>query len=90
MTYVVVVLAFAVLAFGLFVVALLVVGSIRNKKEWAGASLALTDEQKAQLQDPAALGAQPPGFEGGGAETQGVAGAEYRNKTNISGSGFGI
>lgn len=88
MTYVVVFFALAVLVFGLFVVAMLVFGSIRQKKEWAGASLVLTEEQKAELQDPAALGAQPPGFDGAGAETQGLAGAQYRNETNIMNGGL--
>lgn len=85
MTFVAIIAAFAVLGFGLFVVGLLLVTAIRNKKEWAGASLVLTDEQKAELQDPASLGVQPPSADGVGAETQAVAGAEFRNKTYNAG-----
>jgi hypothetical protein len=84
MTYAVVIGTLGVLGFGLLVVAMLVLTSIRRRKDWAGPSPVLTDEERAGLQEPANLGAETAGDGGAGAETQAVSSVQYRTETNLT------
>jgi hypothetical protein len=89
MTYLVtIVFGWGVLAFGLFIVGLLVVTAIRRRTTWSQTGLVLTEAEKADLENPDSLGADPPAMPGVGAETQGVIGAQVRNDINLLGNGL--
>jgi hypothetical protein len=88
MTYVVIIVFWGVLAFGLFIVGLLVLAARRRRTTWSETGLLLTEAQKADLQGPDSLGAEPPAMPGVGAETHGVIGAQVRNDINLLGNGL--